>query len=94
MNPVVLAGSPSGIPVYTGSTSGIPVAFQCTLLDHPVYIGSGQGITLHVYVIPDIRPNKWSRIVSEFQKYKFFNKERQYELRQWLGAWWHQTTAP
>ena len=30
----------SGIPMYTGSTSGIPVAFQCTL-DQPVYTGSG-----------------------------------------------------
>ena len=32
--------SSGGIPVYTELTSGIPVAFQCTL-DQPVYTGSG-----------------------------------------------------
>ena len=36
----VIAGLPSGIPVYTGSISDIPVAFQCTL-DQSVYTGSG-----------------------------------------------------
>ena len=41
--PAVFAWSPNGIPVYTGSTSGIPVAFQCTL-DQPVYTGSGYGL--------------------------------------------------
>ena len=29
--PALFAGSPSGIPVFTWSTSGIPVACQCTL---------------------------------------------------------------
>ena len=32
--------SPGGIPVYTELTSGIPVAFQCTL-DQPACAGSG-----------------------------------------------------
>ena len=31
-------------PVYTGSTSGIPMAFQCTM-DQPVYTGSGWGFS-------------------------------------------------
>ena len=39
VHPASIRGSPSGIPVYTGSTSGILVAFQCTL-DQPVYTGS------------------------------------------------------
>ena len=32
----VFVGSSSGIPVFTGSISGIQVVFQCTL-DHPCY---------------------------------------------------------
>ena len=36
----VVTGLPNGITVYTGSTGGIPMAFQCTL-DQPVYTGSG-----------------------------------------------------
>ena len=35
--------SPGGKPVYTESTSGIPMAFQCTL-DQPVHTGSGYGL--------------------------------------------------
>ena len=71
MYPAIFAGSPSGIPLYAGSTNGIPVPFQYAL-EKPVYTGS-------VTIVPIDR--KQVRIASIFFYVIWYAKKSDYKYK-------------